>query len=322
MYFVLGEPNFIDRSYSSNYDTPTWHGRYYDLQPRGELGEAGEVIARSINTPDRQPNAMAFKEGGIIRQRSTADPSVVLIGDSHAVMWSKVVDRVTEELGLTTSLWSMTGESPFMQIPLGEKRGNHLTKSERFLYDSKRMELIKKWNPDIVIVASRWEHYDASSVADLFQFLESNSKHVLLIESPPLLDGVGDRSLFQYMAFLGLTPSSSQGENQVWERVRFEKTVSTRRKVVDFALARPNFSFLPTADLFATERGAIVASRKEIFYVDDDHLTDEGAEVARKRIKEGIQNILNGDLERFPIVSKQGEKANKTLHSTALPRIE
>lgn len=322
MYFVVGEANFIERSYPSKYDTPTWHGRYYDLKPSGEFGEVFEVIAGSINTPERQANAMAFKEGGIIKQRSTADPSVVLIGDSHAVMWSKVVDEVTEELGLTTSLWSMNGESAFMQIPLGEKRGTYLTKSERFEYDSQRMALIKKWNPDIVIVASRWENLDASSVAYLFQFLESNAKHVLLIESPPLLDGVGNRSLFQYMAFLGITPSSAQGENQVWERVRFERTISTRRKVVDFALARPSFSFLPTADLFATDRGAIVASRTEIFYVDDDHLTDEGAEVASKRIKEGIQNILNGDLERFPIVSKQGEKANKTLHSTALPRSE
>jgi len=310
MYFVVGESNFINRSYSSKYDTPSWHGRYYDLKPRGEFGEAFEVIAGSIDTPERQASAMAFKQGGIIRQRSTADPNVVLIGDSHAVMWSKVVDEITEELGLTTSLWSMNGESAFMQIPLVDRPGRYLTKIERFEYDSQRMALIKKWNPDIVIVASRWESVDATSVADLFQFLESNAKHVLLIESPPLLDDVGERSLFQYMAFLGITPSSSQGGNQVWERVRFERTVSTRRKVVDFALTRPRFSFLPTADLFATDRGAIVASGKKIFYVDDDHLTDEGAEVARERIREGIQNILNGDIERFPIVSKQGEEAN------------
>lgn len=321
-YFVAVEPNFIKRPYLSDYDTPTWHGRYYDLKPRGELGEALEIIANSVHTPEREASALAFKEGGIIRHRSTTNPRVVLIGDSHAVMWSRVVDDVTEELGLTTSLWSMNGESAFIQIPLGEESGKYLTKSERFEYDSQRMAFIKKWNPDIVIVACRWENVNANSASAFFQFLESSAKHVLLIESPPLLDGVGNRSLFQYMSFLGYTPSNSTSENQVWDRVRFENTVSTRKKVVDFAFDRSNFSFLPTADLFAADGGAIVAVGRRVFYLDDDHLTTEGAEFARERIREGIQNILNGDIERFPIVSKKGEEANKTLHSTALPRSE
>ena len=321
-YFVAVEPNFIKRPYLNNYNTPTWHGKYYDLKPRGEFEEAFEIIADSVHTPEREASALAFKEGGIIRHRSTADPRVVLIGDSHAVMWSKVVDDVTEGLKLTTSLWSMNGVSPFIQVPPIEQRGIYLTQKERLVYDSQRISLIKKWNPDIVIIACRWDNVDENLASDLFRFLESSAKHVLLIESPPLLDRVGNRSLFQYMSFLGITPSDSTSESQVWHHVRFANTLSTRKKIVNFAFDRSNFSFLPTADLFAADSGAIVASGKRVYYLDDDHLTDEGAELAAERIRKVIQNVLNGDFERFPIVSKPGKEAIKTLHATALLRSE
>lgn len=321
-YFLAVEPNFLKRSYFSEYDIPSWHGKYYDLKPRSEMGDAFRIIANSVNTPEREANAAAYKEGGLIRHRSSAEPRIVLIGDSHAVMWSKAVDDVTEELDLTTSLWSMNGESCLMQIPPIEEAGRYLNGRERFEYDSQRQFFIKKWNPDIVIVACRWEFITESAAADLFQFLESNAQNVLLIESPPVLDGIGNRSVYQYLSFLGIEAPSSPNDDLIWGHVTFENSIATREKLVKFAFARPKVSFLPTADLFASASGAIVASGSHVFYLDDDHLTDEGADVAKARVRIAIQNILSDNLDQYPIVTNNGQEANKTLHSTALPRSE
>ena len=321
-YFVAVEPNLIKRPYSSEYDTPTWHGQSYDVKPRGKISKTFQAIADSVYSPKYTVSATAYKDGGLIRQRSSAEPRVVLIGDSHAVMWSKVVDDVTAELDLTASLWSMNGVSGLMHVPPVEQAGTYLSKSERFEYDAQRQFFIKKWNPDIVIVACRWEDIPASSATDLFQFLESHAKNVLLLESPSALDGIGNRSVYQYLSFLGVDSPSSQNDNQLWGQVTFANTLSTREKLVEFAFDRPNFSFLPTADLFASDSSAIVASGNHVLYMDDDHLTSEGAEVAKERIRSAIQNILNDDLDLFPILTNSGEEADKTLRSTALPRGE
>ncbi len=322
IYFVAFESNFLKRSYTSQYEVPSYHGEYYDLKPRGELSETFKIIANSVHTPERKASVSAYKEGGIIRHRSSAEPRVVLIGDSHAVMWSKVVDEVTEELALTTSLWSMNGESGLMHVPPLEEPGRYITKNERFEYDNQRQFFINKWNPDIVIVACRWEFVDGSSASELFQFLELNAKNVLLVESPPVLDNVGNRSLYQYLSFLGIEPSSSPSGNLIWEQVSFIDTIATREKVMNFAFDRSNYSFLPTADLFVSDHGVNVASGSHVFYYDDDHLTDEGAELAKERLKNAIQNIISGNLDQFPIVTNRGKDTNKTLDLTALPRIE
>ncbi len=287
--FIVIEPMVLDRPYVSQYDIPTWYGRYYDLNPTGDLGEAFETIAKSVNTPKSEASATAFKEGGIIRSRSTKDPRVVLIGDSHAVMWSKLVDEITEELDLTTSLWSINGELVFPYNDQVWQPGVCLTKGQRMEYDSARMRFIKKWNPDVVIIACGWEKVDKSVADELFDFLESNAKHVLLIESPPVLDRVGNRCLYQYLPFLGFSPSDSLTDNLVWKHVNFSNVLETRKKLVEFAFDRSNFSFVPTADLFTKEGGAIVASGKKVWYLDDDHLTNEGSEIARERIREAIQ---------------------------------
>ena len=305
LYFFMIEPNLLKRPYSSHYEMPSWHGRYYDLKPGGELTRSFQIIANSVHTPKREASVTAYKTGGIIRQRSSTDIRVVLIGDSHAIMWSKVVDDVTEELDLTTSLWSMNGEHGLIKIPAVEEAGHYLNGKERFEYDSARQYFIKKWNPDIVIVATLWKNVDENSANNFFNFLELHAKNVILVESPPALNGVGNRNTYQYLSFLGMDASISANNNQLWEHISLENTLNTREKLLKIVSNRANFFFLPTADLFLSDSFAIVASGKHIFYLDDDHLTDEGTKLTTSRFKSAIQNILNGERKRIPIQRTQ-----------------
>ncbi|MBX2853299.1 MAG: acyltransferase [Phycisphaeraceae bacterium] len=318
-FFVVIEPNYLSRSYTTNFDKPTWHGRYYDLKPDPAMSKAYRIIAESVHTPERQASRTAYREGGIIRQRSSKYPKVVVIGDSHGVMWSKSVDSITKEMGLTTSLWSMNGVPFYTQVPPGDHPNKALTQAERMQYDAQRLSLIKKWKPDLVIIGANWKFIPGDYLTDIYDFLEIHAENVLLIESPPVLDGVGCRCVYQYLPFLGIEPPASQDQSLIWERCTFTQTQRIRAGLVQVAFERPTFSLLPTADLFASDGGAIIGSGPRIYYLDDNHLTDEGTDIVKPRIKMAIQNILGGDRNSFPIVSDSGSASDKTLRSLVLP---
>ncbi len=318
VYFIAVEPRLIERHYESNYDTPTWYGKYYDLSPAGTRQDLDNIIG-PIQTPERQASPSAYKEGGIIRLRSSEKPRIVLLGDSHGVMWSKMVDEVTEELDLSVSLWSMIGEPVYMSTPPVEQPGRFLNEIERFEYDDGRQLFLREWNPDIVIVATRWEYLDYDLATDLFRFLEQHAKNVILLESPPVLENVGNRNLYQYLSFLGLEPPDSPTESQIWESVDFEDSKASREKILRTANSHLNFYFLPTADLFATDQGVVVSKGRQILYLDDDHLIDDGAFLAEERLKAAIQLVLNGDTDQFPLVSIRGNNAEETLRQVELP---
>ncbi len=289
VYFI--EPWILSGPYSSKYEIPSWHGKYYDVKPRGELSQAFQLIANSVHAPERVASGTEYKTGGIIRPRSGPGVEVVLIGDSHAVMWSKVVDDVTLELDLTTSLWSMNGEGGIINIPAVEKAGSYLSKEERFEYDSARQHFIQEWHPDIVIVANCWDIIPESSLTGFFDFLELHAKHVIIVGSPPVLD-IGNRSAYQYFSFLGMDEHIAADADQLLKLTTLENTANTRRSLLNMVSERRNFSYLPTADLFVSDSSAVVAHGKDVYYLDDDHLTDKGSQLAASRFRSMIRDII------------------------------
>jgi peptidoglycan/LPS O-acetylase OafA/YrhL len=317
IYFFAIEPASFRKPYLSRYAPPSWHGKYYDLKPRGELTETLDIIASSIHAPKREASGTAYKEGGIIRQRATPTSRVVLIGDSHAVMWSKLVDDITGELDLTTSLWSMNGESGLIHKTPRKKIGPYLTRAERYEYDSLRKDLIKKWNPDLVIVSNFWGIIRDTSATELFDFLQSHAKNVVIVESPPVLEGIGNRSVYQYLSFLGRDTSIDANTTQLWNQVNMEEILKARAKLLKIVYARPNFHFLPVADLFLLHGSATITAGNQVLYLDDDHLTNEGAKLASSRFKSCIENILLGKRNTFPIVSDNGPNGRRILQETA-----
>jgi lysophospholipase L1-like esterase len=103
---------------------------------------------------------------------------------------------------------------------------------------------------------------------------------------------------------------------------KIEKSISIREALVREVYRRPNFYFVPIADIFTTNGGARVTSGNQVLYFDDDHLTTEGTWLAYSRLLMAIENILNDRKNTFPVISCESEEANKVLHSIALKRSE
>ncbi len=320
IYLYTIEPWLAERHYASNYERPSWHGRYYDLKPSGELTTAFNVIAGSVDAPFREASPTAFKEGGIIRQRTDPQPRVVVIGDSHAVMWSKLVDDITGELDLTTSFWSMNGESGLMHVPPVQKVSDFLDGRQYFDYDYQRQQFIEIWKPDVVVVALRWNPYLVKKAEVLFDFIGSHAGEVIIVESPPVLSEIGNRSAYQFLSYLGRDDSTGPNERQLWPQEQIPGKSKAREQLLKIVEDRPNFHFLPTADLFLSEDSVIVSTGRKFFYVDDDHLSNEGAWRAHPRFWSVLHSATNEGADSFPVLVDNDPNTGNRLLATANPQ--
>jgi hypothetical protein len=277
---------------TTDFEPNHWNGLYYDLKPRNEMGEEFKKIIATMDVPARDASPEAYRNGGIIvGKQDNLSPRIVVLGDSHGVMWADAIRFVAEALRIKTSIITMNGEGPFVQIPLSrEKKGNYLSSEERYAYDKSRLELIESWKPDLTILCCRWSDYREADTKELLDFLEQHSARTLLMEQPPELADVGNRNALQYLVFRGIKPAI--GVKQYLPIGNSDKVESGRTLVREIARKRRSISYIPTFDLFVKESDALVLDGKNVMYVDDDHLTTYGARLARPRIEDAISEEL------------------------------
>tara|TARA_B110000037_G_scaffold212998_2_gene266726 strand:- start:242390 stop:244414 length:2025 start_codon:yes stop_codon:yes gene_type:complete len=320
--YMIAEQRFILKgNYAEeHFDQSTWHGLYYDLRPIPDITRDLEPLLYNLDTPAKEAPLDAYREGGILRTYDSAPTRVVLLGDSHGVMWAKAIDDVTKALEISTSLWAMNGQNPFIQFPITEDQSaEYMSGAEKAAYDQSRLDKIKEWNPDIVILAARWQHTTREEAKPLLDWLSDNVKEVLLVESPPPLLKIGDRNFANYAAFIGHKPTDN--EELIWATFGLNDLRRTRWKLFNFADNYVNVSVLPTADLYLTPEGILAAADRTVYYLDDDHLTDTGVIQANERFQLAIEALLKGERNAYPIISDKGDSSRRTRAIVAFPEI-
>ena len=208
-YFFL-EPRLLQSKLyadESQFDRPHYHGSAYNTKPSKYMNHDSRWNDGTVIRPTREASETAFKEGGVIRAGATEFPRIVVLGDSYAGMWSKLIDELCQENQITVSLWSMTGEISFMDIPV-EKNvpGRSLNAEDFYAYNTSRLSHIKKWKPDLVIIAAIWEYMDHDMTKDVLDYLEVHATSVVLVESAPSLPRVGNRNFLEFFSFLNKHP--------------------------------------------------------------------------------------------------------------------
>ena len=285
-----------DRYDTSDFEKSHWYGKFYDLNPNGSLGDTFERITAPIETPEREALLDAYLNGGIIVGSDESNPKVVVLGDSHAVMWSDAIRSVTEKLGVKTSFYSMNGEQPFVDIPLRRDQPTRkLSSEEKYQYDKARLGFIKEWKPRLVIFCAAWSRVKESETSDLLKYLEEHSERVLLMEQPPELAYIGNRNAMQFMCFRGIKPAVAAKQYWPIRDARIDKY--GRVLVRTLAKKYKKCSYIPTYDLFVKDSESLILDGKNIVYVDDDHLTTYGAQLAIPRIEQSILKSLDADEE-------------------------
>jgi hypothetical protein len=237
--------------------------------------------------PPRIADEEVLEGGGLVRfHGSQRVPRVVLSGSSHADMYAGVIDRVCMKRGVPAAFFNKFAEPPFvLTSPLLPKERIKAIKE----FGEYRMRFLKEWRPDVLFLIERWDRWyvwNKGNTAPFEQqfetFLEEmrplGTKVIFVTQAP--VSPVGDRMNFRALAsFL----QKSDGRLPVFypEAWAVPAHASIHAAAERVAAKNPNLLIIRPHLLFLNANGSLrYADGRKFFYLDDDHLTDAGAEEA------------------------------------------
>lgn len=279
----------------SGFTQPESYCIYYDTNPHIAADSVPPEVFRGVRMPLRSDASPEdYVSGGIRIRCEHGPPLIVLIGDSQGTVWSHAIAEIAARRGLSTSLWSMNGVSPFTLVPIPTRvdRGNAiLSDAERRRYDQARLDMIGRWRPSLVIVAALWSQAREAEADSTLAYMCASAQNVLIIEQPPVACRRG-RSMLQYLGYLGIRPDADkeQGITIAQEELKaYSKGVEMMHRL---ASKHSNCFVLPVADLFLEDDQVLVLKGRNLLYFDATHLTEAGVRLCFARLADAIDSVL------------------------------
>jgi hypothetical protein len=272
------------------FDPPEFHGVLYSVgKPDPERGQA--IRYQDVRFPKLDGrNSQAWRSGGIVHPFGAGMPQVVVLGSSHALMYSMLIDSICKKAGLSVAFLGMDGVPVFFNSKVDPAL---LTPGEAVEFDEARRRWLRTWRPQMVFVIDRWDLRVTNSRnfdEDLRSFLREVSpltKEVFFVAQIPVADTGGDsvniRELMSWRMRQGDSiPRVFPDRN---EQKRKQATGTAMAATVEF----PNLRVLRPDLAFYLEDSSIRwASRRTVYYTDDNHLSDAGAEIVRGIFEKAI----------------------------------
>lgn len=283
----------LQRTYdTSTYAVPEFLGVRYSVNPDEPIRPSRRDACIGVRLPPQIASPDAYRTGGLVLPGRQPFPAIVVLGDSHGLMWSDVIHAIATESDTTLSLWSMSGESPALRFPLADNSrfGRRLTPEQKLDYDTARVRLIEQWKPKIAIVARRWTMEHPGGLDELVAFLCQHAERVFLVEQPPEIARLKERNLLPYLAYRHIVPS--EGVRHYLPVNDPIEEATARAMVRDLEARYPRCTVIPVRDIYARGDEVLVLDGREAIYTDDDHLTTYGARLAISRFREAIEAVL------------------------------
>ncbi len=280
----------------SRFQPTEWGGSLYSVTPRtipfDDLLKAkydGTTMAlRQCENPD------AYAQGGVIKRYGGGQPDILVLGDSHSLMWSPAIDEICRQRQLTAVFYGAEGVSP-----LPAARGDCLLPDkgsfraeEWSVFQSNRVALIEQYHPRLIVIG--FQLSGALTADEISGFLEEVTRinrsaksgrrsEVLFIEDPPEIS-LGGISAPHFFANTSSTTVRAKNLGAQERAAAMLREISQRFEGVHT---------VKTADLFLAVGDRVTARNgKAIFYIDDDHLSLAGARLAEERIGGMIAGIM------------------------------
>lgn len=293
LYF---QSNLYSPFYKSEFNKQISYVEYFDISP------SQSILQNFLNNDNLRYDVVipkklkkyneAYKTEGIIEEKKKGIPKVMLIGDSHGVMWAKTFNEIASQLNTSISCYTSNGVNPFFNISdLEDQKENTIyTKKQRVDYAKSILINIEKWKPELIVFACRWDGLNNDSkkhFEDLLSFLEKRNSKVLVLTQPPVLHFMTDRNASQYFTYLGLKPMN--GYNLI--DVDTTAVVTNNNYIKSLPTTYSNVSVYDVFESMMEKNKVKISSNKEVLYFDDDHLSYYGTSIHKDNIKSIIEQI-------------------------------
>jgi peptidoglycan/LPS O-acetylase OafA/YrhL len=263
-----------------------WLGCVYNSAPR-QIPLTGSIKERleGIEMPQRDARWQnAYREGGVFKLYGGGFPKVIVMGDSHALMWAPTIDQICKEQKISVDFYAADGAYPVPAIPPELLSISVFTPEEWYAYDSNRVAIISSARPALIVIASRWTTFKEDKKLERFvDFASSQNCKILFIGDPPELS-IGNVNTPEFVASTMVTTVRPH---------RLKELYSETEKLGSFSKKYSGIEVLETDDLFLTPaKRVIIRNNDSIYYVDGDHLSVAGAMVGKQRIEAKLREML------------------------------
>jgi peptidoglycan/LPS O-acetylase OafA/YrhL len=273
--------------YTSKYNQIKSYIKYYDISPTPDDIDVYKALTYNVSMPDQKLiYKNAFKEDGITTITNGKKPELMLLGDSHGVMWAKVLNEICDSLKISRSFYTANGTKPFFNLKdIDSQQGNeYFNPKERSEYAKSVIENIETWKPKVIIIACRWDTItkeEKEACSNLLEYLNSKSVRVILIGQPPMLEFVAENNASQYFTFLGINPKT--GFNYLKNTVN-ESTKGGNLYIQHLKNKYRNIAIYDSYSNMVMSNKTVVSNGNDLFYFDDDHLSYQGTEFHKEHL--------------------------------------
>lgn len=298
-FFVSAQHPVADRL--GHFDPPAFCGKLYDAGRPAETDPSKSVRYYDVQFPPLPARPKdAWKTGGIIHSYGGGNPKVVVLGSSHALMYSRLIDDICREMGLSVAFLGVDAGTPaFFETKVNP---NFATSQEAAEFDEARKKWLKEWHPEAVIAIDRWDLLPGAQQefdGKLHAFLKVVSPlagRVIFVSQIPVLRGGGDVNLREFVSW-------RMGKSKDLPRLETDDKEGLRKRIVAKTIAaEPDFANLrvlrPDLPFYNQDGSILYASGRTFYYADDNHLTDAGTEVVRKLFRQAIAEAHQREPQR------------------------
>lgn len=192
---------------------------------------------------------------------------------------------------MTVAYYTAQATPPWISLPVVPKSARFFTAEQKAVFDATRLESIQEWSPDIIII-DRWSSRgDPFEYTELMRYFESCGSKVIFVGQPPELS-TGNTSIPLLMAYQ-YAASNNPPEYGLLESHNEDQVNQANERLRQFAESLDFCFFVGVQDLFETEDAHVIVRRgREVFYIDEDHLSQAGVLRAKGRLKQAVGAIL------------------------------
>lgn len=271
-----------------------WDGQRYNVTP---IAEWPDYVRRRMQGIDVSPRPSvgndAHRHGIAGRYGSHTTLDVLVLGDSHGLMWAPAIDAAARQLKINVMFMTADGTPVFFDPakPDASREGYFLSQAQWSEFNSARLGVIRSQRPRIVLFGSSWWPDVVPEAKPLLREIVMQGSRILFIEDAPDFD-IGDRNAPSYMRYLGIKPDDKGrafSGRVDWAHSEIEmNALETLAKDCPVACR-----IVPVRDLYkGPDSSLLVQDSMTPTYIDDDHLSVSGAMLAKQRFVSAIAAIL------------------------------
>jgi hypothetical protein len=210
-------------------------------------------------------------KGGLLFANSPSGRSVVLIGDSNASMYAKVIKEISYQRGMNLIVASVVDGDPLPRTSSG--------KPDKLWLDA--LEIVRSRAPDVVVLAYSWTtklREDPGRLAAAIQAIEPYAHRIVLINQPPALPMSASREAMRN----GSRPPFFEDDRLRRERYRLNHHL--------LAFQSERVVVVNVSEQFERSNGELVPFDVDgrLLYHDSTHLSGIGAERVREMLCKAI----------------------------------